>query len=80
MVRSRDYTDKDPMGGKGYGPSDAPGMGRGQNSVKLKNPAPKPERGGFDGGVMTQPDATKVRGMEKMEYSKRESGRGKGTL
>ncbi len=80
MVRNRNYSDKDPMGGKGYGPMKSPGMGRGVNSVKLKNPAPKPERGGFDGGIMVQPDASKARSMVKQEYSKRESGRGKGTL
>lgn len=81
MSRSRDFSDRDPMGGKGFGPKSAPGMGRGENSVnKGRNPAPKPERGGFDNGVMMQPDAMKVRAMEKQEFAKRESQRGKGSL
>ncbi len=80
MVRNRDFSDRDPMGGKGFGPLKSPGMGRGQNSVKVKNPAPKPERGGFDGGILSQPDAMKIRAMEKKEHMVRESGRGKGSL
>ena len=80
MVRNRDFSDRDPMGGRGYGPDKAPGMGRGKNSVMMKNPAPKPERGGFDKGMMMQPDAMKVQKMVKQEYAKRESGRGKGSL
>lgn len=80
MVRNRNFSDRDPMGGKGFGPSKSPGMGRGENSVKMKNPAPMPERGGFDNGMMSQPDAMKVRAMKKKEFARRESGRGKGSL
>jgi hypothetical protein len=80
MVRNRNFSDRDPMGGRGAGPAKAPGMGRGESSVKLKNPAPKPERGGFDGGMLVQPDAGKVRSMMKKEHMVRESGRGKGSL
>ncbi len=80
MVRSRDFTTSDPMGGRGFGPSNSPGMGRGLNSVKLRNPAPKPERGGFDKALMSQPDRMKVIAMEKKEHAVRESGRGKGSL
>lgn len=80
MVRNRDFSDRDPMGGKGFGPKSSPGMGRGENSVKLKNPAPKPERGGFDRGMLNQPDKIKVDSMEKTEFARRESGRGKGSL
>lgn len=80
MVRNRNFSDKDPMGGKGFGPLKSPGMGRGQNSVKMKNPAPKPERGGFDKAMFSQPDRNKVMAMKKQEFAKRESGRGKGSL
>ena len=80
MARSRDFSNRDPMGGKGFGPKNSPGMGRGENSVKVKNPAPAPERGGFEGGMLVQPDAVKVRAMEKKEHMVRESGRGKGTI
>lgn len=80
MSRSRDFSNKDQMGGKGFGPKSAPGNGRGENSVMLKNPAPKPERGGFDKGMLNQPDRMKVMSMEKAEFSRRESGRGKGSL
>ncbi len=80
MARSRDFSDRDPMGGRGFGPKNSPGMGRGENSVKLKNPAPNPERGGFDRGMLVQPDAMKVRSMQQKEHKVRESGRGKGTI
>lgn len=80
MVRNRNFSDRDPMGGRGFGPDRAPGMGRGQNSVKLKNPAPKPERGGFDKAMLAQPDRNKVLAMKNVEFARRESGRGKGSL
>ena len=80
MARSRDFSTSDPMGGRGFGPTKSPGSGRGENSVKVKNPAPAPERGGFDGGVLVQPDTSKIRSMMKTEFAKRESGRGKGTI
>jgi len=80
MVRNRNFSDRDPMGGKGFGSKNAPGNGRGENSVKMKNPAPMPERGGFDKGMMMQPDAMKVASMQKKEFARRESGRGKGSL
>lgn len=80
MVRNRDFSNKDPMGGKGFGPNKSPGMGRGENSVKMKNPAPMPERGGFDRGMMNQPDKQKVMAMKQKEFMKRESQRGKGSI
>ena len=80
MAKSKDYSDRDTMGGKGFGPMRSPGMGRGENSVMMKNPAPMPERGGFDNGMLSQPDAMKVRSMEKSEYMARESQRGKGSI
>lgn len=79
-MRNRDYSDKDMMGGKGYGPAKSPGNGRGPNSVMMKNPAPMPERGGFDAGMMNQPDRVKAMKMMKEEYNRRESGRGKGSI
>lgn len=80
MVRSRDFSDTDQMGGKGYGSSSAAGKGRGCYSVKLKNPAPAPERGGWDAAMLSSADRSKVMSMQKDEYAARESGRGKGSL
>lgn len=68
-------------GGRGYGPMRSPGNGRGENSVnKGRNPAPKPERGGFTGGIVESPSAKKVKSMKEKEFQKRESGRGKGSI
>ena len=80
MVKTRDFSDRDTMGGRGFGPQKSPGNGRGENSVKLKNPAPSPMRGGFDNAMISQPDRGKVMAMEKQEFARRESGRGKGSL
>lgn len=80
MAENRNFTTKDMMGGRGFGPMEAPGMGRGQNSVKMKNPAPPPPRGGFDKAMLSQPDRNKVMSMKEAEFNRRESGRGKGSL
>ena len=79
MVKSRDFSDRDTMGGKGYGSKSA-GMGRGCYSSYLKNPAPAPERGGFDAAMISDPDRSKIMSMQKAEHAARESNRGKGSL